>query len=379
MLRTMRMRYKAPLILLVVTLVTLTWRGLRDHGAPAEKLGEAVGAVASATLGPAANLAAPAGSDERACIPEISPLRAPRSREEAEAMQSAEQRADEEREKELASTRARLLESRNPEHLAAAALMSEPPARIPPVMQALRAGGDTPLFLWLAAQVCDKASKQDACPADELAERLVAIDPLNSEAWMHAAVRRFKRDDEAGALAAVQRAAASPESRIYWAETIAMIERAHAAAGNLPFTERASAAFGIAAANLPGYSGYTKMCTTRSQASQAWAQACLGYGELAERRGDTDMGASIARSMQVASLKHLNDPARLEALLARQDQARAERDAGTNADMELMMSTPERFAAYLNALAQQGELGARRWSRAEAARLRAELPPCAAR
>jgi hypothetical protein len=374
----MRMRYKAPLFLLLVVLATLTWLGLREQGAP-QKASEAVSVAVHAAPLPVAGTASPAGADERACIPAIPTRRGPRSREDAEAMELAEHRADEEREKEFASTRARLLDSSNPEHLAAAALMSEPDGRASPVMQSLRTGGGDPLLLWLAAQVCNKASRQDACPADDLAERLVAVDPLNSEAWMHAAVRRFKRGDEAGALVALQRAAASPESRIYWAETIAMLERALADAGNLPFTERARDAMGIAAANLPGYSDYTKMCTGRSQVDQAWARACLGYGELAERNGDTYMGESIARSMQVTALKLLNDPARLEAVLARQEQSRAGRDAVSNADMELMMSTPGRFAGYLNVLAQQGEAGAGRWSRAEAARLRADLPPCTSR
>ena len=136
--------------------------------------------------------------------------------------------------------------------------------------------------------------------------------------------------------------------------------------------------FGVAAANLPNYGEYSKMCSTQSNVSQSWAYACLAYGELAERRGDTDMGASIARSMQIAALKQMDDPSKLAAVTVRQEQARAGRsEVNINTEVSgLLLSTPAFFADYLNALGQQGETAARHWARAEAERLRAELPAC---
>ena len=284
---------------------------------------------------------------------------------------------------EWSATRERLLTSHDPEHLASAALLAtEPAERIGLIKRALSSGGHTPVILWVAARICDNTRDQDSCPADELSERLLAIDPLNSETWMRAAVRWLKNGDDARALEAVQRAGAAGRSHIYWAETISMVERAFAVATDQPFPERAIAAIGIAAGNMPRYADHMKMCREQSQASEMWAHACLGYGELAERRNDTIIGESIARGVQILALDHLNDPARLAAVVTRRDQvSQAERDyARTHAgEVDVIVSTPGLLADYLNVLAQRGETAAMHWSRTEAARLRAELPVCAPR
>jgi hypothetical protein len=299
----------------------------------------------------------------------------------AGARRASSEQAEQQRLTEAAAIRGRLLASSDPEHLAAAALIAtEPGDRAALITQALARGSSNPLLVWTAARICSGASGRDACPVDELSERLLAIDPQNSETWMLAAVQRLKRGDDAGALDALRCAGAAADSRIYWAETVALVERAYAVASDYPFTERALNAFGIGAANLPRYGDYSKMCTTQSKVSTAWASACLAYGEQAERQGDTVIGVSIARSMQIAALKQLEDPARLAAVLARQQQAQAAArgDPISIADEQLMLSTPGLLARYLDVLGQQGEAAAMRWKRTEAARLRAELPPCAA-
>ena len=290
MLPTMSARLKAVIAVAVVALTIGGWLWLRERASPGEKPVEAVQSPTLPASDPAAQVAAPTAPDGRACIPAapINSEAVPSSPEEAEAMRLAEERTDSERMLEHEDARSRLLASRDPEHLVAAALMVIGPGdRVTPVKQALALGGNSTLVVWIAAGICAAAQDQKACPADELAERLIALDSQNSEAWMLAAVQRLKRADEAGALAAVQRAAAAPESRIYWAETIALVERAYAAASSIPFNERAAGAFGVAAATVLPYSEYMKMCTAQSKVSQAWAHACLGYGEQAERRGDT--------------------------------------------------------------------------------------------
>jgi hypothetical protein len=118
------------------------------------------------------------------------------------------------------------------------------------------------------------------------------------------------------------------------------------------------------------------MCATRLEASRSWAQACLDHAELAERRGDSIIGESVARSMQVSALKGLGDQEKLAAVTARQEQARISRGEGSADDGELMLSSPGLFAEYLDVLSQKGESAALDWRRAAAARLRAELPPC---
>jgi hypothetical protein len=160
------------------------------------------------------------------------------------------------------------------------------------------------------------------------------------------------------------------------------MERALAATSDLSFVERVTAGIGTASSMLALHGNYSKMCSTQSQVSRTWAQACLRYGELAERQSDTIMGESIARSVQVVALKHLDEPARQAEVVARRDEAsRVMRDnmnVNVAAD-ELMWSSPGFIADYLNVLAQQGEMAALRWKHTEAARLRAELPPCLTR
>jgi hypothetical protein len=368
----MRGRYGMLVALLAVMLAIGVWMVLRQHpdvGAqPAEALPVPAAAEREANQilpDAVADVAAGTTVDGVACIP---------------AKSSAPDKSDATMQAEAADIRGRLLASTNPEHLVAAALLlREPDDQIAPIKQALETGGDNLVVVWTAARICSAAKDQDACPAGKLAERLIAIDPLNSETWMFAAVQRLKRGDEAGALAAVQRAGSATESRIYWAETIALMERAYASASEYGFVERANDAMGVASANLPRYSDYTSMCTKQSQASEAWAYACLGYAELAERRGDTILGESIARAMQKSALKRLGDQARLAEVVAREERAEAPR-RGALADREvdaLIFSTPDLFADYLDVLSQQGESAALRWRRAETTRLRAELPPCA--
>jgi len=371
----MRGRYGILIGLAAVMLAMGVWRGLREHPGAGAQPARGLPAPASAERDSnqvlpeaAADVGAGKTVDGVACIPAKTP--APDKPDKPDATVQAE----------MADIRGRWLASTNPEHLVAAALLlRQPDDRTAPVRRALETGGDSLVVVWNAARICSAAKDQDACPADKLAERLIAIDPLNSETWMFAAVQRLKRGDEAGALAAVQRAGAAPESRIYWAETIALLERAYAAASDYGFGERATAAMGVASANLPHYSDYTSLCAKQSQASQAWAYACLGYGELAERRGDTMLGESIARGMQKTALRQLGDQAKLAEVVARGDLVEAERmDAVADRDVDaLIFSTPGLLADYLDVLSQQGESAALRWRRAEATRLRAELPPCA--
>ncbi len=353
-------------------LVVGVWLGLREPGAGAQPT-EALPVPAPAEresnqILPEADADVAAGTtvDGLACIP---------------ARSTESGKSDATVQAETAAIRGRWLASTNPEHLVAAALLlRQPDDQVAPVKRALETGGDNLVIVWTAARICSAAKDQDACPAGKLAERLIAIDPLNSETWMFAAVQRLQRGDKAGALAAVQRAGSATESRIYWAETIALMERAFAAASDYGFVDRARAAIGVASANLPRYSDYTRMCTQQSQVSEAWAYACLSYGELAERRGDTIIGELIARSMQISALKRLGDQAKLAEVVARGDRAEAaRREAVGDRDADvLIFSTPDLFADFLNVLSQQGESAAQQWRHQEAARLRAELPACAA-
>jgi hypothetical protein len=369
----MSVRLKALVAVPIVALAIWAWFGLRDRGSPAAQAVEGMRTPVPLAMEPAASSAALPTAEGLACIPSPASRRAARR-----ASAEQQQQEDLTQAAELATTRGRLGISADPEHLAAAALLATAPGeRAALITQALATSGNNPVVLWIAVRICSRGPGREACPVDDLSDRLLAIEPQNSESWMLAAVRRLGRGDDAGALYAVQRAGAAAESHTYWAEMIELLERAYAASTDYPFTKRVASAIGIAAANLPSYGDYSKMCATRSRASPVWAHACLAYGERAEQRGDTAMGESIGRSMQVVALKELDDPTRLAAVTERREQADAARlEAGK--DSPLVISTPGLLAGYLDVLAQQGETAALRWSRTEAAQLRAKLPPCAA-
>ena len=254
--------------------------------------------------------------------------------------------------------------SRNPEHHYAAALLELDAARQTERIAAL-AAQPTPnvLLAWHALRVCSQPETPATCELPRLEAQLLALDGENAEAWMRVATNRLARGEDAAALAAVERAAAAAEIRTYRPETIAMIERALAAAGTLAFANRANAAFGAAARNPPGFGDAFVACRDRSPESDAWARACLAYGRLAEQRHDTEIGQRFGLLSQTAAYEALGDAEGRLAAEQRLASARAESSASTsprlNVATMLVLSDPARVAAYLESLRRHGERGAR--------------------
>jgi len=264
----------------------------------------------------------------------------------------------------------RLVVSPTSEHLHLAALLeSEPVARIELIKKALSQNPDDAYLLWDAVHICAEELGKTECPIREWEHRLLAIDGQNSESWMRVAANRYYAGEVGAALWAMRRAATAAESRVYWTESIEMIERGLAAGSNFSFVERASAAFGIAASNSPDYRAFVNMCKDRSNESVDWAYVCLAYGELAEYQGKTDMGQSIARAIQRFALEAIGNEEELAAVLERQDTARQDRleSAPVNYPMaeKLLLSSPSVFSAYLAVVRSRGEIGARAYLRDE--------------
>lgn len=162
----------------------------------------------------------------------------------------------------------------------------------------------------------------------------------------------------------MRHASTAAESRAYWTEMIAMIERGFAAGSDLGFPERASMAFSFAASELPRYGDYVRMCEERSAQSVDWAYACLGYGELVEKQGKTELGVSIARSIQKLALEGLGDLDKAAEVQQRLEARRQERLESINdynpAIERLILSNPTLFSAYLAAIRSEGEEIARK-------------------
>ena len=258
----------------------------------------------------------------------------------------------------IAEARERLLASRDSEHLAAAALLSlNVSERVDDITSAFATGRQNPAIVWTAVRICAAAGDAVPCPAQQWEDQLLKLDWQNSEVWIHVATRRLERGDGKGALAALQRAASATETNAYWPDTIELLERGLAAAGGYSFPERASIAGGVAAAHQPDYASYLSMCKTQSQVDRAWADACLHYGEVAERQSKTVLAQTSARSLQIAVLEIVGDGGSVTQVRARGRDTVATSEERRRADAAIT-SGPRLFARYLAKLRESGELAA---------------------
>ncbi len=255
--------------------------------------------------------------------------------------------------------------SSSTEHLHLAALLEDDSAsRIELLDRAISQSPNDAFLLWRSVQICTEERDATACDLADWERQLLIIDGQNSESWLRVAANRYKAGETDAALEAMRHAATAAETRIYWTETIEMIERGLAAAGSdYPFPERAVIAIGFAASNLPHYVDYVTMCKEQSALNVNWAYTCLGYGELAENQGKTEIGVAIGRSIQKLALEALGEldkAAELEQRLQARRQERLDSIGDYNPVTErLIFSNPTLFWAFLAAVRSEGELAAR--------------------
>jgi hypothetical protein len=285
--------------------------------------------------------------------------------------------SEEESQERMLGVLRRLSVSPSPDHLLLAAyLETNPISQAALLERAVSIGPPEALILWAAVQFCSASSNSKSCPLQDWEQRLLAIDGSNSEIWARVAANRFSAGDHDAALEAMRRASTSSESRVYWTETIEMTERALRAASDFGFLERASHAIGVAAAHQPRYGDILTMCRTQSVKSVEWAYACLEYGQLAENQVETDMGSSIARSIQSHALEALGELESAEKVKQR-SQARRQERFGSISDqrvLDLVMSNPNLFFSYLAAVKSGGEVVAQQRIKAEIERLVRQQP-----
>lgn len=254
-----------------------------------------------------------------------------------------------------------LFVSASPEHLYAAAILEDDPARrVSLIAEAVFRNNLDPLVLWGAVQICTEHQEWIPCPLQEWERRLVAVDSQNSEVWARVAANRYARGEYVEALEAMRRASVAAEAHSYWPEIIAMIERGYAAGSSLPFAQRAAMALG--AAPLPTYDGIFTMCREQAAQSREWAYTCLAYGQLLERQGRTELSAVMSRAIQRETLQAAGDEERARAVTARIEshrQARIEsRDPMDSVTLHLLVTNPAVFSTYLEAIRSEGEMAA---------------------
>jgi hypothetical protein len=268
------------------------------------------------------------------------------------------------------------------EHLHVAAMLEDDPTRRFELLDdAVSQSPSDPFLMWGAVHICSQSIETTPCPLQEWERTLVAVDRQNSEAWIRVAANKYAASEYGAALEALRYASSAAVSNSYWTETIEMIERGIAAAGDFGFPERASMAFGIAASELPRYGDYTRMCEERSANSVDWSYACLAYGELVESQGKTEIDVSIARDIQRLALESLGEVERAAEVQQRIDARRQERldsfkDYDPNVE-RLIFSNSNLFTAYLAAIRSVGEEAAWRQMTKEIERLIEQWPELA--
>ena len=273
----------------------------------------------------------------------------------------------------------RLAASSSAEHLHLAALLEEDPVlRFELLNNAISHGPSDPYLLWGAVQICSEAAETMPCPLRDWEQLLIAVDGQNSESWVRVAANKYAANDRDAALQAMRYAATAAESRAYWTETVEMVERGLAAGGDFAFSERAGMAFSIAASELPRYGDYVRMCEENSAQSPDWAYTCLAYGELVENQGKTEMGVSIARSIQKVALERMGElekAAQVQQRIEAHRQERIDSAKARNPTIErLIFSNPNLFSSYLAAIRSVGEHAARRKIAADIERIIEQQP-----
>lgn len=285
-----------------------------------------------------------------------------------------------------ADTAARLSISRDPEHLHTAALLEADLARkveastgaraadpdssakhsarqIALISRALDADPGNPLHIWGAVQICMTASAEwnenrTDCPLEVWQARLLKADPQNREVWAYAAVNLLAAGKESGALKAMQKAGALTESRVFWPETVEMLERGLAAGTDWPFMGRATEAIGVAGRNLFNELRPMGLCRDQSEVSQDWAYACLAYGRQNELNPPSELARSPAIAIQQYALTALGNEEGLAQLNARwrqQQQRRYEVAQAIGERATAPFVNPTLFARYLQLVRERGE------------------------
>lgn len=287
-------------------------------------------------------------------------------------------------EKRLEDISERLSVSSTAEHLHVAALLTQDTTnRIALIDRAISLRPTDPFLLWRRAQLCAGDAKGTAaCSSSKWERQLLEFDGQNSETWHRVAANRYMAGEVNAALEAMRFAATAADTRIYWTETIEMVERGLAAGSEYNFSARAFAAFGLAASQLPRYSDLTAMCFEQSKRSADWAHACIRYGQLAENQARTEIGVSIGRSIQKVALEALgeaNMAADVEHRIQsrRRERSTAYREQSFAATERFVWSDPALFAAYMAAIRSEGEVAAQIRIAREVSRLLESQPELA--
>lgn len=165
--------------------------------------------------------------------------------------------------------------------------------------RALALAPTDPLVLWQAASFCEPA-EQTAAYCDDPARIANSTEVLekNGAYWAIMAGTRYQRNDRDEALRYLERSVTVPKFDTYFAERLVLLERAIAAAGNLPYRLRVVEAMGVLVAQPTPTFGVFNACRTESPVDDGWLRACTAYANRLARQGETLMAQATGRGMR---------------------------------------------------------------------------------
>jgi hypothetical protein len=202
-------------------------------------------------------------------------------------------------EKHMSRARAALVTKKDPDSLAAAALMSvgeHSEESLDLMRRAVAASPDRRELVWLNLQFC---LKWDRCDPEPSEIRLRELDPENGAAWLGALARADSLGDESAKSAALAAIGRSPRVDIYYTTLIARLTNAVAQTGAISLGEAEVEVIGLLAAlPIPAYTVASKSCKGERLDHPGTLEVCRGVAKAFEG-GDTYLtemlGVAIAK------------------------------------------------------------------------------------
>jgi hypothetical protein len=202
-------------------------------------------------------------------------------------------------EKHMSRARAALVTKKDPDSLAAAALMivgEHSEESLDLMRRAVAASPDRRELVWLNLQFC---LKWDRCDPEPSEIRLRELDPENGAAWLGALARADSLGDESAKGAALAAIGGSPRVDIYYTTLIARLTNAAAQTGAISLGEAEVEVIGLLAAlPIPAYTVASKSCKGERLDHPGALEVCRGVAKAFEG-GDTYLtemlGVAIAK------------------------------------------------------------------------------------
>ena len=209
-----------------------------------------------------------------------------------------------------------LAASKDAEHKLAAALLAygemNAAGAVDLLVEARQLDPSSPMIAARMLQMCQIAQEGCNLRLADLEIQSLTTDRGNADAWARVATSRASRSDYAGALDALQEAAAAPEFNEYHVDTILLFDRALAASAELSSVERLRAAYSFATVTPLTQNDMSGPCLEQASESGEWLNACLRWGERQELESKSTSGRLHGLVLQ-QTMYRLSGDAREEA------------------------------------------------------------------